>query len=113
MPGLSACQKSEEVPVPPRLIASEKMVRLLVELHTLEARADGAGLPLDSARALFRQEQKKLYRQFNVTDSVFTRSYRYYAIHGKDLDAIYSAVVDSLARRETRRRPADAPPAHQ
>ena len=110
--GVSACQKSEEVPAPPQLIPAEKMVRLLVELHTLEARTDGSGLPLDSTRALFRQEQKKIYWQFEVTDSAFTQSYRYYATHDKDLDAIYTTVVDSLAQRETQRRPVNAPPEH-
>ncbi|RIY10451.1 DUF4296 domain-containing protein [Hymenobacter rubripertinctus] len=101
------------MPAPPQLIDSEKMVRLLVELHTLEARTDGSGLPLDSTRALFRQEQKKIYWQFEVTDSTFMQSYRYYATHNQDLDGIYSTVVDSLAQREARRKPADAPPEHR
>lgn len=83
------------------------MVSLLVELHTLEARTDAAALTMDSARALFRQEQKRLYRRYQVTDSSFVQSYRYYAIHDKDLDGIYTTVIDSLSLREALKQKAD------
>lgn len=107
---LSACQKADDVPAPPQLVPANQMVRLLVDLHTLEARTDGAGLPPDSTRALFRQEQKKIYWRYEVTDSTFQQSYRYYAIHDQDLDAIYATVIDSLALREARRQqPGDVP----
>lgn len=99
---ITACQKNDEVVPPQPLIPRDKMVSLLVELHTLEARTDAAGLPTDSARALFLQARKGLYRRFAVNDSAFVRSYRYYAIHDKDLDQIYAVVVDSLALREAR-----------
>ena len=76
------------------------MVSLLIELHTLEARTEGAALPADSSRALFRQEQKKVYWRHEVSDSAFTQSFRYYAIHGQELNKIYKSVIDSLAARE-------------
>lgn len=107
--GLTACQKPEEVAPPRQLIPRDKMIRLLVELHTLEARTDGAGLPTDSARALFREAQKSLYWRFEVNDSAFVQSYRYYAVHNKDLDEIYTVVVDSLALREVRQQTGSAP----
>lgn len=78
------------------------MVSLLADVHVLEARVDGSGLPSDSARALFRQQQQQLFKRYEVTDSSFRQSYRYYAVHGKDLDAIYKIVVDTLSKRETR-----------
>ncbi|WP_188558241.1 DUF4296 domain-containing protein [Hymenobacter glacieicola] len=106
---VTACQKPDEVAPPRQLIPREKMVSLLIELHTLEARADAAGLPTDSARALFHAAQKNLYWRYEVNDSSFTQSYRYYAIHEKDLDEIYAAVVDSLALREAKLQPAGAP----
>lgn len=105
---ITACQKNDEVVPPQQLIPRDKMVSLLVELHTLEARTDASGLPIDSARALFVQARKGLYTRFAVDDSAFVRSYRYYAIHDKDLDQIYTVVVDSLALRETRLQAANA-----
>nr|WP_262898879.1 DUF4296 domain-containing protein [Hymenobacter sp. ISL-91] len=78
----------------------DKMVGLLIELHTLEARTEAAALPPDSSRALFRQEKKKLYWRHEVTDSLFTQSFRYYATQGKELHTIYQSVIDSLTARE-------------
>ena len=96
----SGCQRADEVPAPAQLLPPDKMVRLLIDLHLLESRTEGAALPPDSSRALFRQEQQKMYRRYNVSDSVFTQSFRYYAVHGQQLNTIYKSVVDSLAARE-------------
>ncbi|SDX40231.1 protein of unknown function [Hymenobacter psychrophilus] len=96
----SACQKTDEVPAPAQLLPPDKMVNLLVELHTLEARVESAGLTPDSSRALFRQEQKKIYWRHEVSDSTFTQSFRYYAIQGQELNKLYKSVVDSLATLE-------------
>lgn len=98
--------------MPANLIPRDKMVSLLVDLHLLEARTDAAALPSDSARALFRQQQKNVYWRYEVNDSAFVQSYRYYAVHEKDLDDIYATVVDSLALREARLQAPGSPPPH-
>ena len=100
--GLAGCARPEEVAPPPQLLSKEKMVSLLVQLHLLEARVESSRLPTDSARALFQTQERNLLWQNNVseTDSVLPRSYRYYAINRKDMEEIYAAVVDSLAKRE-------------
>ncbi|GAB3238012.1 hypothetical protein GCM10027346_30180 [Hymenobacter seoulensis] len=100
--GVTGCQKPDDIAPPRQLLPRDKMVRLLVELHTLEARTDASALPSDSARALFRQEQKRLYTRYQTTDSAFQQSYQYYAIHDKDLDEIYATVIDSLTQQEKR-----------
>lgn len=110
---VAACQKPEEVPVPQQLIPRDKMVSLLIEMHLLEARTDAAALPTDSARALFRQQQKNVYWRYEVSDSAFVQSYRYYATHEKDLDDIYATVVDSLSLREARQQEPGGPPPHR
>ena len=79
---------------PENLLPKEKIARLLADLHLLEARLESSRLPPDSAQALFTQQKKLLLRQHQVSDSVFQRSYRYYSIHGKDLDALYETVLD-------------------
>ncbi|GAB2792341.1 hypothetical protein GCM10027175_33720 [Hymenobacter latericoloratus] len=105
---VTACQKADDIAPPRQLIPRDKMVSLLMELHTLEARTDAAGLPIDSARALFHEAQKNLYWRYEVNDSSFRQSYRYYAVHDKDLDEIYAQVVDSLALREVQLQAANA-----
>lgn len=88
------------------------MAGLLVELHTLEARIDATGLPMDSARAMYVQQQKSLLWRYQVTDSSFQQSYRYYAVHGKDLDEIYGVVIDTLGLREVRQGGTQPGPTH-
>nr|WP_262895768.1 DUF4296 domain-containing protein [Hymenobacter ruricola] len=90
----------------------EQMIRLLADLHVLEARTENSRLPQDSARALYLEQQKALLWRAEVTDSAFQRSYRYYGVHGKDLGDIYGAVIDTLTLRAQRAPtpPAGAPP---
>ena len=99
---LTACQRPENLAPPADLLSREKTISLLAEMHLLEARVENARLAPDSARALYQAQQKNLLWQASVSDSVFLRSYRYYSIHGKDLDEIYAAVIDSLGQREFR-----------
>lgn len=96
------CERPEQVPAPPHLLPKDQMVSLLVQLHLLESRLEGSRLAPDSARALFLSQQRELFWHNNVppADSTFERSYRYYAVHNKDLDEIYAAVIDSLTARE-------------
>jgi hypothetical protein len=101
---LTACARPEDVARPAQLLPKEKMVSLLVQLHILEARVENSHLSPDSARALFQSQKQEVLRQNNMsdTDSLLPRSYRYYAINRKDMDEIYTAVIDSLTRRETK-----------
>ncbi|MDB5269578.1 MAG: hypothetical protein JWP58_2618 [Hymenobacter sp.] len=112
---LPACQRPEEAPKPLDLVPREHMAQMLADLHQLEAQVENSRLPPDSARALFLAQQKSLYWKHEVSDSTFQRSYRYYGIHGKDLNEIYAAVIDTLSKREARLNPATAnqPPADQ
>ncbi|WP_051718301.1 DUF4296 domain-containing protein [Hymenobacter sp. IS2118] len=99
---LPACQRPEETLVPADLLPKEKMTILLTDLHVLEARVESSRLQPDSARALYLSQHERLLKQNQVTDSAFQRSYRYYGGHGKDLNDIYSAVVDTLNARSQR-----------
>lgn len=109
---LPACQRPEEPPRPADLLPKERMVLLLADLHLLEARVENSRLPPDSSRALYLTQQKDLLWKRAVSDSAFQRSYRYYGIHGKDLDDIYGAVIDTLGRREAKLKtlPTVSPP---
>ena len=105
---LPACQRPEEAPRPADLLPKEKIVQLVVDLQVLEARVENSRLSADSSRALYLVNQKEIFWKNEVTDSAFRRSYRYYSIHGKDLDEIYGAAIDTLGRRELKLTPAPA-----
>ena len=109
---LPACQRPEEPLRPADLLPKERLIPLIADLHLLEAQVEGSRLSPDSSRALYLSEQKNLLSKRGVTDSAFQRSYRYYGIHGKDLDDIYGAVIDTLTRREAKFKPPVAPVHH-
>lgn len=99
---LAACQRPEE-PVPPqKLLPKPDFARLLIELHVMESRVDAARLSRDSSVALFEQVKDSLLRSHQTTDSAFQQTYRYYSIHGKDLQEVYDVVIDSLNLRGVR-----------
>ena len=106
---LPACQRPEEPPRPADLLTKEQLVPLLADLHILEARVESSRLSPDSSRALYQAEQKNTLWKREITDSAFQRSYRYYGIHGKDLDDIYGAVIDTLKHRQDHFGPTHAP----
>ena len=97
---LLGCQRTDDVPPPQPLMPRVQMVSVLADLHLLEARVENARLSADSARALYLQQQKAIFWRYEVTDSLFHQSYRYYATHGKDLDDIYGVVLDTLSMRQ-------------
>jgi len=96
--------------VPPaELLSKEQMRGVLIDLHLLEARIESGRLSTDSARALYNEQQRLILQQHQVTDSVFRQSYRYYAIHDKDMDIIYAQIIDSLTAREKKLEEKAAP----
>lgn len=110
---LGACQRPEE-PVPPqKLLPKSDFARLLMEMHLTESRIDAAHLARDSSVALFEQVKDSLLQSHHTTDSAFRQTYRYYSIHGKDLQEVYDAVIDSLNLRGVKLRGKSATPAER
>lgn len=98
----TSCDRPELVPPPPNLLSKQELTSVLIRLHVLEARVESSRIAPDSARALFEAQRRQVLAHYKLAaaDSAFEHSYRYYAIHDKDLDEIYAAVIDSLAARE-------------
>jgi len=92
------------VPQPANLLSKGLITSILIETHLLEARVESSHLSPDSARALFQTMQHGIWQRHHIkeADSSFQRSYRYYAVHDKDLDGIYAAVIDSLTAIDKR-----------
>jgi hypothetical protein len=98
----ASCARPEQVLPPPNLLSKEEITSLLIQFHLLESRIESSRLAPDSARALFQIMHNDLLVQHHLkpADSTFDRSYRYYAMNGKDLEGIYTVVMDSLTARE-------------
>lgn len=77
------------------------MISFLIDLHIAEARINDLSLRRDSAEAFFKEVEDSLYAKNGIpNDSIYQKSYEYYLRDVNALDAIYSAVVDSLSLRE-------------
>ena len=96
---LPACLSKEK---PPQgVLHSDKMVAILVDIHIAEARANRIQLrSYDSIQAYYKKLEANVYQKHKVDSVTYRKSFRYYMDHMKQMDEIYTAVVDSLNVRE-------------
>jgi hypothetical protein len=104
---LSNCQPSNKRPS--NVLSEEEMVTVLAEVYITEEKVNVLALPPDSAEYVFRQLKSRVFRNLNVTDSVFQESLDFYMTEPKRMEKIYATLVDSLQLRE-QRTPARAQP---
>lgn len=95
---LGACAAKEQ---PEDLIEKEKMVKLLMEIHLLEAKMTQVPVePSDSAVVVYNHFEKLLFEEFDITKDQYETSFNYYVDNTAEFEKIYNAVVDSLMQRE-------------
>ena len=97
---LLSCTK--ETKVPDDVLPKSKMVPLLIDIYIGESRVNNMRLSRDSSMAIFGVYEGELFKQHEVTDSVYRRSMSYYYSHPDQLEDIYAVVLDSLNLREQR-----------
>ena len=78
------------------------MVKVLAEIYITEQKVSELSLGLDSSALVFDMLDDKVFESIGTTDSVFRKSVNYYIDHPKDMERIYSILVDSLQLREQR-----------
>ena len=103
--GLASCKKEQSVPE--NLLTKDQMVKLLMEVHILEARVKRLAVPPDSAKKIYNSFERRLFDELNVDRDVYESSYKYYLAQMDIMDEIYSVVVDSLNVRQQRVFPAE------
>lgn len=96
----SACSESGKRPAD--VLSKKEMINLLSEVYMAEGKISRLGISPDSAQKLYKVFRVKVQEKTGVSDSVFQRSFQYYRDRPKDLELIYSALVDSLNLREQR-----------
>ena len=82
------------------IMTKEQMVSFLIDLHIMEAKINTTRFPSDSIKSIFPEIEKELFKEHNITDTLYFRSYQYYLSNMFDMEEIYTAVVDSLSLRE-------------
>lgn len=84
------------------LLTQSQMVKALTEIYLSEQKVNRFGLARDSAEQIFESFKPVIFEKIGTSDSIFKRSFDYYMDHPKEMEMIYTAVVDSLSLMEQR-----------
>ena len=87
---------------PEDVLTKPQMVKVMGELYISEEKLNQLGLTRDSAKIVFEALKQKVFETTSASDSVFKKSFDYYMERPKDMELIYTALVDSLQLREQR-----------
>ena len=84
------------------ILTREQMVKTMTEIYLAEQKINRLGLPRDSAEREFDHFKQVVFEKIDVSDSVFKRSFDYYMDRPKEMEIIFTALVDSLSLMEQR-----------
>ena len=87
---------------PEGILSRPEMVQVLQEVYLAEEKINRLGIGRDSAKEVFAVMEKMVFEDAEVGDSVFQRSFDYYMEHPKEMELIYTALVDTLQLKEQR-----------
>ena len=96
--GVFSCSKKEKTPE--SILGQEEMVKTIQEVLLVEEKVNRLRLSTDSSKKVFTAIRGKVFEKTGVPDSVFNNSMNYYMDHPKELEQIYTALVDSLNLKE-------------
>ncbi|WKZ58523.1 MAG: DUF4296 domain-containing protein [Cyclobacteriaceae bacterium] len=97
VPMLLSCKDDKR---PDGILTEPQMVEVLRHMYLSEERLNQVAIPYDSMGKLLPYVKSKVYEQAGVSDSLFRVSMQYYMAHPKQLEYIYTALVDSLGLEE-------------
>ena len=90
---------SKETKKPENVLSKETMVKVMADMTLSEAKIKSLRLPADSSRALYREYERAIFIERNVSPEQYQESYQYYLMNYDDMAAIQAAVIDTLELR--------------
>jgi hypothetical protein len=87
---------------PENVLSTDEMVKILADIYTNEEKVNALGLNPDSAHQVFEIMMVGISNADSVSDTTVKQSIYYYMEHPKELDKIYSILIDTLQLREQR-----------
>jgi hypothetical protein len=96
--GVFSCGKQK----PEGILSRAEMVQIMEELYIAEEKVNYLALSRDSAKRVAEVMGAKVFERAAVSDSVFRKSFDYYMERPKQMELIYTALVDTLQLREQR-----------
>lgn len=87
---------------PEGIMSRKEMVKVMEDIYIAEEKINQLALSRDSAKMVFEVMQKKVFENAAITDSAFRRSFDYYMERPREMELIYTALVDTLQLKEQR-----------
>ena len=87
---------------PEGILSHAEMVEILEDLYISEEKVNHLALSRDSSKKVVEALSQKAFEIAAVNDSVFRRSFDYYMEHPREMELIYTALVDTLQLKEQR-----------
>jgi Domain of unknown function (DUF4296) len=94
---VTSCKKDEK---PKGVLSHDEMTHLLTDIYIIENKAEKTGVPHDSFKIVFDSLKARLFEQKGISDSLFKASFDYYAERPKELEVIYTVMIDSISLKE-------------
>jgi hypothetical protein len=94
---LISCSKPK---TPEGILTQPEMVKALMDIYIAEEKVNRLGLQRDSSVELFDSLKLRTFERLELSDSSFKRSLNYYTSRPREMELIYSALVDSLQLKE-------------
>ena len=85
---------------PADILTPEDMVNSLIELYVMEGKVSNIPANRDSVLKIFDYMEIRTFEKLGISDTVFKKSYNYYLDRPKELEEIYTILIDSLSLRE-------------
>jgi hypothetical protein len=97
---LFAACKAKNDKKPDVLVAKEKMVNILTDMHRMEGVVNNLGIQSsDTTQFFFRKLEAEIFKKYAVDTAAYYQSYKYYLINPEDFKEIYDDVVKQIVAK--------------
>lgn len=93
---ISACACSEDKPKD--ILSDDELTNILIDIYITESKVANytPRIPRDTALVVFDTLRADILQKYDLTDSAFRHSMRYYFQNPEVLNSVYARVIDSL-----------------
>jgi hypothetical protein len=96
-----ACgSKKTVVPSSENIIPFKQMEQVLKDIHLADGMANREGDPNGTAEALTKEYYKAVFKKYNITDSIFYKSFRYYMYEAGMMDSMYNNIITDISKKQ-------------
>ena len=96
---ITACSKGDQK-IPADVIPKEKMTMILTDVHLAEAAITLKSINAQPTKDYSGPQYEYVYKLHHIDKEKFVKSMKYYSSHPKDLEELYTEVLNELSKRQ-------------